>query len=101
MVVESLAEESQAPSGPPGQPKDQEAQPPEHVEAGGTQTWTSDDGIAVTADEDQLLLESTAPDGSPASDASSVTDTWLHYKLICLHVRRPRMVIPPSRSHLL
>ena len=73
MVVESLAEKSQAPSGPPGQPKDQEAQPLEHVEAGGTQTWTPDNGIAIMADEDQLLLESTAPDGSPASDASLVT----------------------------
>ena len=62
-------EESLASSGSPGQPDDQETQPLEHVKAEGT----PDDGVAVMAEEEQLLLESTAPVGSPASDASSVT----------------------------
>ena len=71
-MVESSEEESLASSGSPGQPNDQETQPPEHVKAEGTQARTPDNGVAVTAEEEQLLLESTAPVGSPASDASSV-----------------------------
>ena len=68
-------EESVASSNSSGQPDDQETQPTGPAEAGGTQAGTSDSGAAVTAEEEQLLLDSTAPVGSPASDAdiSSMT----------------------------
>ena len=72
-MVESSVEESIASSGSPGQPDDQDTQPPEQAEATGTQAETSDDGVAIMAEEEWLLLESTAPVGSPGSDASSVT----------------------------
>ena len=73
MRVESSVEESLASSGSPGQPNNQETQPPEQVEAEGMQAWTPDDSVAVTAEEEQLLLESTALGDSPASDVSSMT----------------------------
>ena len=72
-MVESSEEESVDSSGSPGQPDNQETQPTEHAEAEGTQAGTSDDGVAITAEEEQLLLDSTAPARSPASNASSVT----------------------------
>ena len=72
MVVESSAEESSASGGSPEQPDDQETQPQEHAKAEGTPAGNPDDGAAITAEEERLLLDSTVPTGSPASDASSV-----------------------------
>ena len=73
MLVESSTEESIASGGSPDQPDDSETQPLEQADDGGTQAGTSDDIVAILAEEERILLEGTAPVGSLASDASSVT----------------------------
>ena len=72
-MVESSVEESIASSGSPGQSDDPETQPPEQAEVEGTQAGTSEDAVAISVEEEQILLDGTALVGSPASDASSVT----------------------------
>ena len=73
MKVESSEEESLASSDSPGRPEDQGSQPQEQAEAEDTQAETADNNAVVTVEEEQLLLDNTAPHESPASDASSVT----------------------------
>ena len=75
MVVESSAEESIASNGSPGHTDSPETQLLEQADAEGTQTGTPKGTLAISAEEEQLLLEGTAsaPGESPASDTSYVT----------------------------
>ena len=75
VMVESLTEESVASSSSPGRPNSPEVQPQEQADADGTKAASSEGNLAITPEEEQILLESQTPQtrDSPASETTSVT----------------------------
>ena len=71
MVVESSIEESVASHSSPGS----EVQPQEQAEADGTQAAASEGNLAITPEEEKILLgsEISAAGDSPTSETASVT----------------------------
>ena len=70
MIVESSTAESS-----PGHPNSTEVQPQEQAHADGTQAASSDSNLAITPEEEKILLGSQTPQtgDSPASETASVT----------------------------
>ena len=75
VIVESSTEESVASSSSPGCPNSPEVQPQEQDDAGGTQATSSEGNLAITPEEEKILLGSQTPQtgDSPASETASVT----------------------------
>ena len=75
VMVESSTEESVASSSSPGCPDSPEVQPQEQADADGTQAASSEGNLAITPEEEKILLGSQTPQTgeSPASDTASVT----------------------------
>ena len=73
-MVESSREESIASSDSPSHPDHSESQPPEQADAEGAQAETFEGALAISAEEENLLLGDTAPatGRSPVSNTSSV-----------------------------
>ena len=75
VMVESSTEESVASSSSPGHPDSPEVQPQEQADADGTQAASSEGNLAITPEEEKILLGSQTPQtgDSPASETTSVT----------------------------
>ena len=75
VVVESSTEESVASSSSPGHPNSPQVQPQEQADAEGTQAASSEGNLAITPEEEKILLGSQTPQAgdSPASETTSVT----------------------------
>ena len=75
VVVESSTEESVASSSSPGCPDSPEVQPQEQADADDTQAASSEGNLAITPEEEKILLGSQTPQtgDSPASETASVT----------------------------
>ena len=74
-MVETSTEESVTSSSSPGCPNSPEVQPQEQADAEGTQAASSEGNLAVTPEEEQILMGGQTPqtgDG-PASETASVT----------------------------
>ena len=86
VIVESSTEESVASSSSPGHPNSPEVQPQEQADADGTQTASSEGNLAITPEEEKILLGSQTPQtgDSFASDTASVTRD-----LARMHVNTP------------
>ena len=74
-MVESSAEESVASSSFPGHPDSPGVQPQDQVDADGTQAMSSEGNLAITPEEEKILLGSQTPQTGdiPASETTSVT----------------------------
>ena len=86
VMVESSTEESVASSSFPGHPDSPEVQPQEQADADGTQAASSEGNLAITPEEEKILLGSQTPQrgDSFASDTASVTRD-----LARMHVNTP------------
>ena len=75
VMVESSTEESVASSSSPGHPNSPEVQPQEQADTDGTQAASSEGNLAVTPEEEKILLGSQTPQtgDSPTSETASVT----------------------------
>ena len=75
VVVESSTEESVTSSSSPGHPDSPEVQRQELADADGTQAVSSEGNLAITPEEEKILLGSQTPQtgDSPASKTASVT----------------------------
>ena len=62
-------------SSPPGCPDSPEVQPQEQADADGTQAASSEGNLAITPEEEKIVLGSQTPQtgDSPASETTSVT----------------------------
>ena len=101
VMVESSTEESVASSSSPGHPNSPEVQPQEQADADGTQAASSDGNLAVTPEEEKILLGSQTPQtgDSPASETASVTRDLARMQVNSpLHQQAEGGDVPPEPS---